>query len=123
MIQVSNKQNGKLVHLKYEGVVTHDDYQKILIPKLKKAIKTSSPLRAFCDMRTFEKIESKAMLDDFKFGIHHIKNFERIATVGDQWWMSPLIKVSNLFLRKMELKHFKSKEYKEAQKWLDKKQS
>ena len=44
MIEVTNKQDGKTVHLKYEGVVTHEDYQKVLLPKLKKAIKTSSPV-------------------------------------------------------------------------------
>lgn len=120
MIEVTNKQDGKTVHLKYEGVVTHEDYQKVLIPKLEKAIKKSSPLRLFCDMRDFKRIEGKAMWDDYKFGMHHIKDFERVATVGDQWWMHPLIKVSNLFFRKIELKHFKSKEYKKAEKWLDK---
>ena len=120
MIEVSEKKEGKLLHLKYEGVVTHEDYEKILIPKLTKAVKKKKHLSIFCDMRDFKRIEGKAMWDDYKFGIQHIKDFERIATVGEQWWMSPLLKVSGVFFPKLQMKHFKSKDYKEAMKWVEK---
>ncbi len=121
MIEISEKKEGKLLHLKYEGVVTHEDYEKVLIPKLENAIKNSKRLRIFCDMRDLRRIESKAMWDDYQFGIHHIRDFERIATVGDQWWINPLLKVSGIFFPKMQIKHFKSKDYKEAMKWVEKK--
>ena len=121
MIQVSQKKKGDVVHIICEGILTHEDYKKVLIPKLEKAIKTSSPIRAFCDVRHFKGIEGRAMWDDFKFGLHHIKDVERIATVGDQWWISPIMKVTGPLFRKLQMKHFKSDQYKEALKWVDQK--
>src|ERR1700722_14402379 len=121
MIQITKEKKSNLVHLKYAGVITHADYKKVLIPQLEKAIKTSGPLRLFCDMSDFKRIRGKAIWDDYKFGIHHLKDFKRIATVGDQWWMGPLMRFSSLFFREMKLKHFKSDQYEEALKWVDRK--
>lgn len=118
MIQIKPGKEKRLIHFKCEGVVTHEDYQKVVIPTLEKEIGKGGPLRIFCDMRDTKKIEGKAIWDDYKFGIHHLKDFDRIATVGDQWWMSPLMKMSALFF-KIKLKHFKSDEFEEAWKWVN----
>ncbi|MBY0293508.1 MAG: STAS/SEC14 domain-containing protein [Alphaproteobacteria bacterium] len=120
MIQIIPGEDKKLIHFKCEDVVTHMDYQKIVIPTLEKELNKGGLFRVICDMRDMKKIEGKAIWDDYKFGIHHLNDFDRMATVGDQWWMSPLMKISSLFF-KIKLKHFKSNQFEEAWKWINQK--
>jgi len=121
MIQIIPEEGKKLIHFKCEGIVTHEDYQKVVIPTLETEISKDGLLRVFCDMREMTAIEGKAIWDDYKFGIHHLKDFDRLATVGDQWWMSPLMHISSPFF-KMKLKHFKSQKFEEAWKWVNQKE-
>ncbi|HUX79177.1 MAG TPA: STAS/SEC14 domain-containing protein, partial [Alphaproteobacteria bacterium] len=86
LIEIIPEEKKKLIHFKCAGAVTHKDYQKVVIPTLEKEISKEGPLRIYCDMREMTKIEGKAIWDDYKFGIHHLKDFDRIATVGYQWW-------------------------------------
>ncbi|HUX80676.1 MAG TPA: STAS/SEC14 domain-containing protein [Alphaproteobacteria bacterium] len=118
LIEIIPEEKKKLIHFKCEGVITHEDYQKVLIPTLENEIGKEGPLRIYCDMREMTKIKGKAIWDDYKFGIHHLKDFDRIATVGDQWWMSPLMSISSLFF-KTKLKHFKGDKFEEAWKWVN----
>ena len=118
LIEIIPEEKKKLIHFKCEGVITHEDYQKVLIPTLENEIGKEGPLRIYCDMREMTKIKGKAIWDDYKFGIHHLKDFDRIATVGDQWWMSPLMSISSLFF-KTKLKHFIGDKFEEAWKWVN----
>jgi hypothetical protein len=108
------------IRIKCGRILTHQDYQDVLIPALEKAFAEKSPLRALCDMRDLEKIDWKALWDDFKFGIHHLKDVERMATVGNQWWLSFLMRFANLFF-KVTLKNFKSHQLEEATEWINRK--
>lgn len=117
MIKFLKTKEEKIVHLKYEGEITDEDYKKVLIPQLEKKISKAAPLRVLADMRKVKGIGWKAMVDDYKFGMDHLKDFERMATVGDIWWLGPMMKVSNLFF-KMDLKHFKSDQLEDAKKWI-----
>lgn len=118
LIEMMPEDKKKLIHFKFKGIVTHKDYRKVLIPALEKEIGEDGPLRMYCDMREMTKIEGKAIWDDYKFGIHHLKDFDRIATIGDQWWMSPLMNIAGLFF-KIKLKHFKSHQCEEAWQWIN----
>lgn len=118
MIKIIPGKKKMLIHFKCEGIITHNDYQKVVIPALKEKINKNGLLSLIRDMREMKKIEGGAIWDDYKFGIHHLKYFDRMATVGDQWWMSPLMKFSSLFF-KIKLKHFKSHQYEEALEWIN----
>ena len=123
MIQVTivPGEDKKIIHFKYEGIITHDDYQKVIIPTLEKEIRKGGVLCSLCDLREMTTIEGKALWDDYKFGRHHLKDFDRIATVGDQWWISILMNISSHFF-KIKLKHFTSDQLEEAWKWINQKE-
>ena len=118
MIEIIKTEKDNIIGIKCVGLVTQEDYQNILIPFLEEAIPKYGPLRAFCDMREFMGMEWKALWDDFKYGIKHTKDVERIATVGDQRWVAWLMKFSSLFY-KMKLKHFNSSQVEEAWNWVN----
>lgn len=120
MVEVIPGEDKKLIHLKCQGVLSHKDYQKVVIPTLEKAIANHGPLSVFCDLRDVQEIEGKAIWDDYKFGIHHLKDFTRLVTVGDQWWMGPLMSISRPFFN-IEFKHFESEKYDDAWKWINQK--
>ena len=121
MITVKKPAGKDFLEVKYEGKITNEDYKKRLIPALEKEIKAKTPLSIICDLSKMDSFEGKAIWDDYKFGMDHIKDFGHVATVGDQWWMVPVVKASGLFFPKMKIKHFKSGQYKEALKWVQEK--
>lgn len=118
MVEIIPGDDKKLIHFKCQGILSHKDYLNVVIPTLEKEIAKHGKSRVFCDLRDVKEIEGKAIWDDFKFGIHHLKDFDRMATVGDQWWMSPLMSMSKPFF-KVELKHFESEKYDDAWKWIN----
>lgn len=117
MITIKKDTKHNVLHLIYEDVITRDDYRNVLIPSLTAAFQKQSPIRILCDMQKFKKMKFDAMYDDYKFGMAHIRDFDKIAAVGDQWWMAPLMWISNIFY-KVQIKHFNSHELEEAQKWI-----
>lgn len=120
MIKLENNKDGKLVHFIFSGQVTHEDYQKVVIPFVEDKINESAPIKAFCDLREMKSIQLRAIWDDYRLGVRHLNNFDSFVTVGDQWWIGLLMKVSQLFF-KIKLKHFKSKQYNDAWDWVNKK--
>lgn len=120
MILIKSEKNKKILHFIFSGKVTHEDYQEVVVPTLEKSIKKEELLSCFCDLRDMNSIQLRAIWDDYKVGIRYINNFDRFATVGNQWWVELLMKVSQPFF-KIKLKHFKSLQYEEALKWVNEK--
>lgn len=118
MITIISTPKKKLVHIRCTGKVRHKDYLKVLIPTLDKKIKSAGSLRIVFDLREMKKIEGRAIWDDYKFGIHHLKDIERMVTIGDQWWIGLIMKVCKLFFR-IRLKHFHSSQYEQALRWIN----
>ncbi|MDI9638676.1 STAS/SEC14 domain-containing protein [Kamptonema cortianum] len=121
MIKISNTKKENVLHIHFEGTVTSEDYEKVLIPTLEQAIKAASPINVLCDMRAFKWLEFKAMVEDYKFGTTHLKDFDRMALVGDQRWLPFIIQFSNIFYKGIKLKRFKTTQLAAAKKWLEEK--
>ena len=119
MIKISNTKQENVLYIQFEGTVTPEDYEKVLIPVLEKTIKVASPINVLCDMHAFKWIEFKAMIEDYKFGTAHLKDFNRMALVGDQRWLPFIIQFSNIFYKGINLKHFKTTQHAAAKKWVE----
>lgn len=76
------------------GKVTHEDYQKLLIPKAE-AMMAKGPIRMIYVIgKDFSGYEVGALWDDGTFGIRHWRDFSRVAVVADQSWLRAAV---NLF--------------------------
>ncbi len=104
--------------IKAMGKVTHEDYKTItpMIDSALDSVKTSK-IRALFDATELEGWELRAAWDDFKLGLKHGSEFEKIAMYGNKNWQELAAKIGSWFISG-EVKYFES--YDEALAWLQK---
>ncbi len=85
--------------LKAIGKLTHEDYG-VITPMIESALEgVSAPkMRVFVDGSEMEGWEPRAAWDDFKLGLKHRREFERIAILGNKHWQELAAKVSSWFI-------------------------
>lgn len=90
MIEVMPDVAAPAVGIRASGVVTAEDYRKVVIPALQDAFKTHDKVRVLYVMGPdFESFEPGAMWQDTLFGLRHYFDFSRIAVVTDhETWAS-----------------------------------
>ena len=70
---------------KASGKLTDADYQQF-VPRLEEMIHEYGKISVLLELEDFHGWETKAAWDDFKLGLAHPQDFERIAIVGDKAW-------------------------------------
>lgn len=103
--------------LKAVGKLTHDDYE-LISPMIDAALgEVNEPrVRAFIDGTELEGWEPRAAWDDFKIGLKHGREFEKIAILGNRRWQEMAAKVGSWFISG-EAKFFQDSA--EAHVWLN----
>jgi len=102
--------------LKAVGKLSHEDYETIT-PMLDSALNAvkEPKIRALIDGIELQGWEPRAAWDDFKLGIKHGKQFEKIAIIGNKKWLEISAKIGSWFTSG-EVKYFESRE--DAVEWL-----
>lgn len=101
-----------------EGIVTADDYKKILIPSVEDELKKGDKIRFLYFLGPeFESYAAGAMWDDTMFGARHYFDFEKIACVTDHEIYAAMAK-SFGFLIPAAVRVFPVKDLDAAKKWL-----
>ena len=108
--------NDFFLSLKATGKLTHKDYETIT-PMIDSALEgvKNPKIRALFDGTELEGWELRAAWDDFKLGLRHGSEFEKIAIYGNKNWQELAAKVGSWFISG-EVKYFES--YDEALAWL-----
>jgi len=96
--------------LKAVGKLTHEDYNKInpLIDSALAGVKDAK-VKAFIDGSDLEGWELRAAWDDFKLGLKHGNEFEKIAIFGNKKWQEYSAKIASWFISG-EVKYFEDAE-------------
>lgn len=109
---------GDLVFLsmKVQGKLTHDDYKE-MTPMIDSALKGigEEKVKALVDLTQMQGWELRAAWDDFKMGLSHGREFEKIAIIGHEKWQDFIAKVGSWFMSG-KVKRFDSEE--DALNWL-----
>ncbi len=102
--------------LKATGKLTHKDYEKIN-PMIDSALEgiNDPKIKAFIDGSELEGWELRAAWDDFKLGLKHGSEFEKVAVFGNKKWQEYNSKVGSWFISG-EVKYFEDAD--EALTWL-----
>ena len=102
--------------LKATGKLTHDDY-KAITPMIESALEgvDQPKIKALVDGTELEGWELRAAWDDFKIGLKHGSEFEKIAIYGNKRWQEVSAKVGSWFVSG-EVKYFDNRD--EALDWL-----
>jgi len=96
---ITRVDNHIFVELKAIGRLSHEDYQT-LTPMLESAIAgiDHPEINVLIDATDFEGWEMRALWDDFKLGLKHGKEFQKMAIVGNKKWMSYAVKIGSWFI-------------------------
>ena len=81
------------------GKLTHQDYEMIA-PVIDSALEgvKEPKIRLFVDVTQLEGWELRAAWDDFKVGLKHGNQFDRIALLGNKKWQEWATKVGSWFV-------------------------
>ncbi len=92
--------------LKAQGTLTHKDYEKIT-PMIDAALaEVKEPkVKVFIDGTQLNGWEPRAAWDDFKLGLKHGNEFEKIALYGNKDWQKMATKIGGWFVSG-EIKYF-----------------
>lgn len=98
-IGIERFQDTLYVTMKAVGKLTHADYQAFT-PLLDGALSTitSPKVRLLLDASEFTGWELRAAWDDFKIGLKHGNEFEKIAIVGHANWQALLAMLGDWFI-------------------------
>ena len=109
MIQQIPVREDKIFAFRLSGKLSRADYRAFL-PQLEELIKVNGRISVLLELADFHGWKLDAALDDFRFGLQHQEDFERIAIVGQgilQHWMAlvakPFIKADVQFFNQEQL--------------------
>ncbi|MDD5276915.1 MAG: STAS/SEC14 domain-containing protein [Methylovulum sp.] len=115
-IGIERIDNEFFLSLKAVGRLTHEDYE-IITPMLDAALNAVNEpkIKAIVDGTELEGWELRAAWDDFKLGLKHGSEFEKIAIYGNKDWQQLAAKIGSWFISG-EAKYFEN--YDDAVAWL-----
>lgn len=86
-IGIERTENHFFLTLRAYGKLTHDDYEAIT-PMIDSALSAvrEPKVKALFDVTNMEGWELRAAWDDFKLGLTHRNEFEKVAIYGNKNW-------------------------------------
>ena len=106
-IQLNEENNGKLVK---------DDYTD-LVPDFERLVQQHGTRRVLFDLNDFHGWETGAAWEDFKFGVDHFYDIERMAIVGENKWQAVMPSVAKPFTN-AQVRYFDHTKTAKARQWL-----
>lgn len=116
MIETLQTDSPKIVAFKLHGRLHDDDYRAFM-PTIDAAVTTQGKVRLLAQFEDFHGWDLSAAWDDFKFGLKHYSDFERIAMIGDTRWEQFMAVMCKPFTR-AKVRFFSPKETDVAWTWL-----
>jgi hypothetical protein len=116
-IGIERINNNFYLSFKAIGTLTHQDYEKIT-PMIDSALAgvKDAKINAFFDMSELDGWEIRAAWDDFKLGLKHGSEFNKVAILGNKDWQKWAAKIGSWFIAG-EIKTFEQAE--DALAWLE----
>ncbi len=103
--------------LKAIGRLTHQDYE-VITPMIDAALKeVESPrIKALFDVTEMQGWELRAAWDDFKLGLKHGCEFDKIAIYGNKHWQEIIANIGSWFISG-QIEYFE--DYQQSITWLN----
>ncbi|BCB27442.1 hypothetical protein SKTS_23280 [Sulfurimicrobium lacus] len=116
-MQLNEENGGKLLVVHVSGKLVKADYEQF-VPAVERLVRQHGKLRILFDMTDFHGWEASAAWEDFKFGVEHFADIERIAMVGEKQWQHAMATFGKPFT-KAKIRYFDHADAAEARKWVD----
>ncbi|HUB68505.1 MAG TPA: STAS/SEC14 domain-containing protein [Candidatus Methylacidiphilales bacterium] len=116
---VADGMKENVVALAAHGKVSHEDYERVVIPAVEEKIRMHTKVRLFFHLgEDFAGYTAEALWDDTKIGIRHLTAFEKIAVVTNVEWIKNAVRVCGFFVPG-PVKIFPNKELPAAVAWVN----
>jgi len=117
MIETLDQSSGKVFGMRVSGKVLHQDYERF-VPLLEKLIEDHGSVRCLVELTDLHGIEPRALWDEIQFDVHHARQIERCAVVGDKKWEAWMTKLSRPIFARAEMRFFDRAETEKAWEWI-----
>jgi hypothetical protein len=98
---------------KMDGITDYENF----VPEFERLVRQHGKLRVLFDMTGFHGWEAGAAWEDFKFGVAHFADIERLAMIGDKQWQHVMTTICKPFT-KATTRYFDRTDNAGARKWL-----
>jgi hypothetical protein len=116
-IQLNEENGGKMLVVHVSGKLVKADYEHF-VPEFERLVRQHGKLRVLFDMTGLHGWEAGAAWEDFKFGVAHFTDIERLAMVGEKKWQQGMATFCKPFT-KATVRYFDHTDIAGARKWLD----
>jgi hypothetical protein len=117
MIQIQSDNNSNIVYTISSGTLEKKDYDTLL-PLVEQKIKEFGKIRLYFEMSNFTGWKPDAFLRDLNFDIKHVKDFDKIAMVGDKKWQEMITGLMKPFTP-AAIRFFPLTEKERAKEWVE----
>jgi hypothetical protein len=118
MIELLKDFPGNVVALSASGRVTREDYEKVVVPAVERALAQHEKVRLYYEIGAdFSGIDPGAMWADTKIGMGHFLRWDRIAVITDVDWIRLSVTAFG-FLMPARVNVYSSAEAEAAKKWI-----
>jgi hypothetical protein len=115
-VQLDQTTGGRILEVHVSGTLTKGDYERFT-PAAEQAIDEHGKIRVLFDMHDFHGWNAAALWEDVKFGLHHFKDVERIAVVGERAWEHGAAVFCRPFTA-AEIRYFDRSESEAGRRWI-----
>jgi hypothetical protein len=105
-----------VIGLRASGEVTADDYRDVMVPMLEETLRLGG-VRLLYVVEEHTRFSPGALFADAKFGVGHLKGWERLAVVSDADWLENSIKAFG-WMMPGEVRVFDDDDLDDALAWL-----
>ena len=116
-LELQEESSGKFVRVRLSGKLAKEDYERF-VPAVERWIQQHGKLRVLVEMHDFHGWDAGALWEDIKFDVHHFRDMERIAMVGESKWQAGMAKFCAPFTT-AKIRYFEHGQEEEARRWID----
>ena len=116
IIRINEEDGGRVLVVHASGKLVKADYEQF-VPEIERLMRHHGKLRLLFVMNDFHGWDASAAWEDFKFGIEHFSDIERLAMIGEKQWQHGMAVLCKPFT-KAAIRYFDHANAVEAHKWL-----
>ena len=106
-----------IIGIEIDGWINAEDINRIT-KLVEPRIDTGKRLSIYAEVNNWTGMSLRAFIDDLKFSLQHLNDFEKEAIVSDSKWLETLAALGNTLFSSIEVKHFTPDEKDKALEWL-----
>jgi hypothetical protein len=116
MYRILDSSENGIVGIRVESKLTSEEYE-LLNAYLEQLMQEVGPIHFLCDMADCEGMNSQALWEEMTCHLRSLREYNRIAVVGDRQWLECGTKVAEPWLQ-TQLKYFLPDQIDEAWNWV-----